>query len=359
MPDVTKQYYNPNALNIGVLRSTAFGTKRGVDGIGTATVPTSVIYKTILADTGSFALNGDLVIDKMDLTSLNDIFFQDTREFIESYSSRPIISWTGPLQHKVFANLLAAAFQNVAEGALTPFQKTYTFPSTPINFAGGSGYVYNIAARFPYMGGANYGCRMRSAIVDSLIITIECDSRGFVQVVKYSVTWIGLEPERNLNFATASQEITFATEDKTWLAGRKATLMITNETDLDAFTTPFKSFSFTINTNSVPIGTTSSGYTDSYIIAPTASASLLIPYTQEMTLWFDDIQAGDIFSFNATINTFTAENGFMIYAVGRIKNDLPTGSADKILTIPLEMDCFDKAATPTQIVLTDAIDWAF
>lgn len=352
MPTVTKQYYNPNAIKIGLLKSTAFSTKMGVSGsAGTAQ------YKSILADTGSFALNGDLVIDKMDLTSLNDIFFQDTREFVESYSSRPTISWTAPLQHKVFANVLAAAFQSVTEGATTPFSKTFTFPSTPINFAGGSGYVYNIAAQFPYMGGANYGCRIRSAIVDSVTITIECDSRGFAQVAKYSVTWIGLEAERNLNFATALQEITFDTPNMTWLAGRKAGCEFTNENDTVTYSTPFKTFSFTINTNSIPIGTTSTGYADSYIIAPTASASLLVPYTQEMSAQFDDIQAGDIFVFVISINTSSLENGFEIRTVGRIKNDLPTGSADKILTIPLEMDCFDSTNYNTSVILTDAIDW--
>lgn len=95
----------------------------------------------------------------------------------------PTFTVTGTANHNSFDQILAATFQNVTEGAATPYSKSYTFSSTQPNFAANAGYFYTWIERDPT---ASKSCKVADCIVKSLTMTLEAG-----EPLKYTAEWVG------------------------------------------------------------------------------------------------------------------------------------------------------------------------
>lgn len=82
------------------------------------------------------------------------------------------------------AHMLAAFYQNVVEGATTPFDKTYTFNATQPDFEADAGFFYTWMVRDPV---AAKSIKVKDCIIKSLSISIVGG-----EPVKATAEWVGL-----------------------------------------------------------------------------------------------------------------------------------------------------------------------
>lgn len=82
------------------------------------------------------------------------------------------------------ADLLAAFFQEVAEGATTPFDKSFTLHDTQPDFLSDAGFFYTWIARDPV---ASKSVKVADCILRALTITIP----GAAEPARLSAEWIG------------------------------------------------------------------------------------------------------------------------------------------------------------------------
>lgn len=107
--------------------------------------------------------------------------YQDTR--IDTHGAMPKLSMTLYALKDQFDLFLAAFFQNVSEGATTPFAKTFTPHATEPDFSSDAGYFFTI---FEYNPETGTTWKITDAVISKLTVT--CAQRD---MLKLQVEWVG------------------------------------------------------------------------------------------------------------------------------------------------------------------------
>lgn len=133
----------------------------------------------------------------------------DRRNIQHDYKgSSPKITLSGDAKYNDLAQLLYAVMQNVSEGALTPFEKTFTFPATQPDFTAGGGWFGSIIVEDDSASSVNK--LIRDVICRKLTLT--CDPESNQGRAQISAEMIG-RGAPTLNLAQASGTNTAAPQE--------------------------------------------------------------------------------------------------------------------------------------------------
>lgn len=194
----------------------------------------------------------------------------------DAYNALPTVPFQGVVTKQTLAAHLVAFFQSVTETGTTPFAKTFLPVDVKVDFANNAGFLYSIATG-TYAGD---GTILENALLNSLVLTIDQNAKGTQRVAQMSGDWIG----NKMNFAqtlSGAWVDTFYTATPTFLNDTTDVFMVDLIIDGATFTgiTCWRKFTFTGNNNVSSDCFTTGGKAGNYVMAPTITYELTIPYT--------------------------------------------------------------------------------
>jgi hypothetical protein len=276
---------------------------------------------------------------------------RDASRIVHTNELMPTISLSGLVFPSNIDLFLAAIFQNVSEGATTPFAKTFTFPDTIPAFAADAGYFFTIIEQDP---AASKSTKLVDAICSKLSLTGEAG--GFL---KYSAEFVG----RGLPSDVANPSGTWTRGDESEiLAVASIDRMTINPGSSASY--HLKSFELTKEQAVIPIGQDGSGNHASVSLGqPQLSLSMTLVKDADWHALLTAKDAGTIGVVNigwGNATPGTVDNDFDITARLQIQSaekDHSEVMYGKIGGQLLEAD--DGATEPLTIVMANAVDRAW
>jgi len=316
-------------------------------------------------DSGSTIPEPDVQVDQFNSQGAYGIHKESERFFVDKISGLPTIPFSGLCDKSTIAGFLVAAFQAVSEAAGTPFEKTITAGGLtgPIDFNGGSGYLFTIA--LDQAASADDGVILENAIIQNLNLNWDLNARGIARLVSMSGSWVGneLNYEQTLNGtwtnATQTQDGLFNNTD-TWTVKHGSLLLTIGGVDYSAEC--IRRVELQINNNVVSNCKTSGGKANQYDISPEYKLMVHLNYnsvTEKLLKDFqDDVDATMNWS-NDSLDAGADGAWSFVFPTLKIVSQ-PKEVFGDFLGIALELELQSAAgATPLTCYLSDAFDWTF
>lgn len=241
---------------------------------------------------------------------------------------------------------LYGVFQNVTEGAETPFQKTFTFSSTQPVFSSNAGMFMTIALDKHI---ASYDEKYTSCIVRSITLTADLVSgdgrlRADVELIS------GFAPSTTANISG-----TWTAKAQEYLDFNAMTLAQIDDADVVVY-----DFSVTMNNNAQRIGYNTSGVCQSYVInQPEAimEGSITVKYDANTQGELAAYIAGTPTKIEWGINDGDADGDFYVGGEGVYTGySEPNNETGATMTLPFKMIYDTDSPANPGIIMSDAND---
>lgn len=333
---------------VGILKQAAWTTPQAA----------SANFRTLYYNAGSVNPEPDVQKDEYNVTSQNGLLSEDERGFVDSVSGLPSISFSGVADRNTLAAHLVAAFQAVTEGATTPFEKTITSGAIagPVDFAADAGFLHTIA--LDINASADDGIILENAVLDSLNIVWDFNSRGIGKLAQISGVWKGNEMnvEQTLSGTWVTTTITPYNNTDTF------TLDTFTIDSVDYATQCVRRYELSINNNVTSNCKTTGGKANQYDITPDYRSTIILDYnaTTEKILGDYKTDALVVATFKNELDP-QVETGYLSIAGtrGRLQKNPYMYNGEFVgLALDVKWKSY-AAATPLTIVMNDAVDWTY
>lgn len=289
------------------------------------------------------------------------------RVYIDPNSGLPKLPFSGIATLETLAPLFASIFQEVTEGASTPYDKAYVVKSKDevIDFNTSKFLFTVLIVNFNDAGNSISDItRMINCVVSDFEFTVEPNNRGFARVAKVSGNFVASAVDYDTNSATLAS---YTNPTMTKL-GDTVPFVLNVDTDSvageDLNGICFKRFSFKYDGNISVDCRGAGGVPLTFKAMQQFFFEITLPYIQAanyntMVKNFADGK-NVIVSFEYGTYGAGAPYLYFVNSLGRqIRN--PLANEGDYWTRPIVIQCFSSAGTtnPVTASLVDAIDWGF
>jgi len=269
---------------------------------------TTTNYKQFLAVPGSIKVDPKVNTNILNMTGDGTILSRYDRVKVDSYGVLPTIAFEFYATPETFTPILVGAYQAVGEGATTPFGKTANPENGYVDFAGGEGYTFSIAA----FNSSGDGVILKNAIVNTASLSISNSAAGEGRYAKCTVEFIGrtLSMSQNLTGSFTSTLPARIINNPTW--GMNFTLNLTYPSSItDAC---WRNYTWSINNNVTSDCFTTSGVDNNYNRAPIINHVIDMVYNSSTYRYMKDYQDGANFNFVLKNASAISSDGNMSFA---------------------------------------------
>lgn len=212
-------------------------------------------------------------------TGGSGIMKEAVRRKLDANNALPSVPFQGVVSKQTLAAHLVAFFQAVTEAGTTPFAKVITPADSRLDFAANLGFLWTVATGTYDSGSAGDGTILENALLDTLTLTIDQNAKGTQRVAQIAGDWKGNEINYAQHF-TGTWTDTFYAATPTFLNDTDVfTVDLTIDGNTFAGLTCWRKFTFNGNNNVSSDCFTTGGKAGNFIIAPTITYELTIPYT--------------------------------------------------------------------------------
>lgn len=318
----------------------------------------SANYLTLNYNSGVSIPDPDVQVDNFNWTSASTVMKEYTRRYVDSLSGLPKINFTSAATKAVLAPHLTAFFQNVSEGATTPFTKSFDIASSVLDFATNEGYLHTIAM-YNYDGGESAdGAILENALLDTFTFEIMPNNRGVARLANISGTWVGNEMnlEQNLTGTWVAMPTTgFYNTSSDVFSLSTLTVGATN-----LASTPYRRFLFSGNNNVSSDVKTTGGKANNYKISPVVTVEVDLPYDSTTYKLLKHYQSGDNVEIAFQNGVGTADGHIRFYNEHAVLTGNPFVYEGDYQAIRLPIEFYAPATLNSPMCkMSDAIDWAY
>lgn len=327
----------------------------------------SSAFKTCNYDAEVSTVDDNVQTNSFNWTSANGLTEEESRIYTDGITGLKRVPFRGVVTKSLLAPHLYAAFQNVTEGATTPYPKDFSPPDSVVDFANDEGIVFSVAVSNYDDGSTNGdGIILENAIIDQLTFSINPLAQGIDKLMQMSGTWVGNE---------TNHQTFFTSDHANWVAMPTSgfyntnslsfyinTLSIGSEnlTQSAAGLTCFRNYQFTINNNVSVDCPTTGGKANQYKIMPVIDHILDIPYNSSTYKTLKSFKDGDNINFEIQNGSGDADGTINIATTKGYLTAPPHEFRDGYHALRLQWRSIRPTAGWDNVVeMADTIDWTW
>lgn len=290
-----------------------------------------------------------------------------SRVYIDQKSGLPKIPFSGIATLETLAPMFASIFQEVTEGATTPFAKSYLVKSKDevIDFNATS-YMFTVmVVNFNDTGNTISDIiLLQNAVISDFEFTVEPNNRGFARVAKVSGNFVGAEMTFDTNSATIADYTTPAMTKLGDTLPFVLNIDTNSASNEDLNNICFKKFTFRYNANISVDCRGAGGVPLTFKAMQQFFFDITLPYIQSAN--YQTMMKNFAEGKNVVVAFEYGDYGsgapylYFNNTYGRqVRN--PLASEGDYWNRPLTIQCFSSGGTinPVTVALVDAIDWSF
>jgi len=198
----------------------------------------------------------------------------------DQFNALPSVPFQGVVTKQNLAAHLVAFFQSLTEAATTPYAKVIIPADAKLDFATNVGYLWSVATGTYDSGSAGDGMILENALLNTLVLTIDQNAKGTQRVAQISGDWKGNNLQVAQHF-TGTWTDAFYAATPTFLNDTADVFTVDLTIDGTTFTglTCWRKFVMNGNNNVSSDCFTTGGKANNYVLAPSITYELTIPYT--------------------------------------------------------------------------------
>lgn len=317
-------------------------------------------FRTVYYTKGTPIPDPAVTIEDYGLTSQKGLNYEASNFYVDARSGLPKLSFSGQLDKYTAAPHLIAALQAVTENAVTPYSKTITsgFTAGTIDFNAGSGYLHTLAIN--QGASADDGIILENAVIDTLNLTFDFNSKGVARLVQIDGSWVGNEMNFEQTLSGTWVETTFTPFNNTDAFGF-ATFTVDS---VDWSSQCIRRMVFSINNNVSSNCATTAGKPNQYDFAPEYTWTVVLDHNSTTEKLMGDFLGGAFIDIDFGNTLYLAAGGsegsFGIDTPSCRINGNPYAYNGDFLGYAIPLRAYQSGTTsPVTIQLIDAQDWGY